>query len=189
MSAKLLIATPVSGEDDVMKIERVWAMPNKATFSIKPIGELVIAEMCNGVWIDPFSGGAQLATLTNDLNPEVVADFHMDALEWLQSFGRQQVQGVLYDPPYSVRQVAECYKNVGLPVTQETTRSSWYTNIKREIARIIEPGGKCISCGWHSNGIGADLGFEKTRILLVAHGGCHNDTIVTVDKKIQGTLL
>ncbi len=171
-----------------MKIERVWAMPNKSTFSIKPIKELLVEEIDAGVWVDPFSGGSTTACLTNDLNPDIVADFHMDAIEWLETFSNNQIQGVLYDPPYSVRQVAECYKNVGLPVTQETTQSSWYTKIKYEIARIIQPNGKCISFGWHSNGIGKNLGFTKTRILLVAHGGCHNDTIVTVEQKINTQL-
>ena len=32
---------------------------------------------------------------------------------------------LFYDPPYSLRQVAECYKSVGIEVTMETTQSSW----------------------------------------------------------------
>lgn len=43
-----------------------------------------------------------------------------------------------------------------------------------------------ITCAWNSGGIGAGLGFEQQEILLVAHGGWHNDTIVTVEKKIKG---
>jgi hypothetical protein len=46
-----------------------------------------------------------------------------------------------------------------------------------------EPGGKCITLAWNSQGTGKGLGFEITRILLVAHGGNRNDTIVTVDRK------
>lgn len=40
-----------------------------------------------------------------------------------------------------------------------------------------------ISFGWNSNGIGKKHHFDITRILVVAHGGHHNDTIVTVEKK------
>jgi hypothetical protein len=47
----------------------------------------------------------------------------------------------------------------------------------------LEPGGKCITLAWNSQGTGKGLGFEITRILLVAHGGNRNDTIVTVDRK------
>lgn len=44
-------------------------------------------------------------------------------------------------------------------------------------------GGKCISLGWNSGGVGEKNGFSITRILLVPHGSHHNDTIVTVEVK------
>lgn len=47
----------------------------------------------------------------------------------------------------------------------------------------IKPNGLAISCGWNSGGFGKMLGFEIVEILLVAHGGNHNDTIVTVERK------
>ena len=34
-------------------------------------------------------------------------------------------------------------------------------------------------------GDGKKYGFEIIEILLVAHGGWHNDTIVTVEKKVN----
>jgi len=34
-----------------------------------------------------------------------------------------------------------------------------------------------------------NLGFEITRILIVPHGGIHNDTICTVERKIQERLM
>lgn len=51
---------------------------------------------------------------------------------------------------------------------------------------IIKPGGKCIKCGWNSHLISD--GFEITRILLVNHGSHHNDTIVTVQRKMNQSL-
>jgi hypothetical protein len=36
-----------------MKIERVWSMPNKNTFEISPIKELLRDEVGSGVWIRP----------------------------------------------------------------------------------------------------------------------------------------
>ena len=35
------------------------------------------------------------------------------------------------------------------------------------------------------NGIGKTRGFETLEILLVAHCGNHNDTIITVERKIK----
>ncbi|MCH1645065.1 adenine-specific DNA methylase [Streptococcus suis] len=166
-----------------MFIERLWGFPSKNTFSIKPIAELLNQEVNDGLWIDPFANNSKLATITNDLNEEFDTDYHMDALDFLKMFGDGSVDGVLYDPPYSTRQISEVYKGVGLPVTKETTQSTFWTKQKEEVARILKPGGKAISFGWNSCGIGKKHNFEIVRILLVSHGGHHNDTIVTVEVK------
>lgn len=42
--------------------------------------------------------------------------------------------------------------------------------------------GICISCGWNTQGIGKCNGAVCKEILIVAHGGSHNDTLVTVDE-------
>lgn len=166
-------------------IQRQWAMPNKNTFDIKPIKELIQSELTNGTWIDPFANQNKLATITNDLNPTYDTNYHMDALDFLKTFQNESVDGVLYDPPYSPRQVTECYQGVGMNVTSETTRASFWSNQKKEISRIVKPGGKVITFGWNSGGIGRKYGFEITRILLVPHGGWHNDTICTVEVKVS----
>ena len=168
-----------------MRIERIWSMPNKNTFDIKPIKELLKEEVAGGLWIDPFANKNKVASITNDLNPECDTNFHLDALDFLKLFKDQEVDGILYDPPYSVRQVSECYKKYGIEVTQETTRSDWWTKHKVEISRILKLDGKVITFGWNSGGIGKTNGFDIQRILLVPHGGIHNDTICTVEKKIK----
>jgi hypothetical protein len=164
-------------------IERIWAMPNKHTFEIKPIGDLIREELTDGTWIDPFANRNKLATITNDLSLEYDTDYHMDALDFMKMFGDESIDGVLYDPPYSPRQVSECYNDVGYNVTWDTTKASFWGNHKREISRIVKVGGKVITFGWNSGGIGYKYGFEITRILLVPHGGWHNDTICTVEVK------
>ena len=114
-----------------MEINRVWAMPNKNTFSIKPIANLlerwVISQ--GGVIVDPFANGSKIATITNDLNPEFDTTYHMDALDFLKLLETSSCDCVLYDPPYSLRQVSESYKGFGIEVTQETTQASWLSLI------------------------------------------------------------
>ena len=166
-----------------MRIDRVWAMPSKHTFTIKPIAKLLQEEVLIGLWVDPFAGYNSPAKITNDLNPEVPTNYHLDAIDFLKLFDGESVDGVLYDPPYSLRQVVECYKGVGREVTQETTQSIWRSRHLDEIARILKPGGKVICFGWNSGGVGKTRGFEMTRVLLVPHGGSRNDTIVTVEIK------
>lgn len=96
-----------------MRVDRIWAMPNKWTFTIKPIAELLKEEINDGLWIDPFAGEHSPASITNDLNPDRPTTHHMDALAFLKTFDDNSVDGVLYDPPYSPRQVKECYDNIG----------------------------------------------------------------------------
>ena len=181
--ARKKITTKTKRVNENISIERVWAMPNKNTFDIKPINQLIKEELTDGLWIDPFANKNKLATITNDLSLEFDTDYHLDAFEFMKMFDTGSVDGVLYDPPYSPRQVSECYNNVGYNVTWDTTKASFWGNHKREISRIVKIGGKVITFGWNSGGIGYKYGFEIERILLVPHGGWHNDTICTVEIK------
>lgn len=168
-----------------MWIEREWAMPNKNTFDIPPIRRLLKEEVLldDGIWLDPFANKNRLATYTNDINPAYGTDYTMDALTFLQHFKKDSVFGVLYDPPYSPRQVAEHYKAVGRVVNMQTTQASFWARQKQAISKIVKCGGKVISFGWNSGGIGEKYGFKIKRILLVPHGSNHNDTICTVEIK------
>lgn len=67
----------------------------------------------------------------------------------------------------------------------KTTQSSFWGNLKKEISRITKEEGIVISFGWNSCGIGKTNGFEIIEILMVSHGGWHNDTIITVERKIK----
>ena len=165
-----------------MIINRIWQMPNSKTFSIKPIEEL-IHKYAYGKIIDPFANSNKLATITNDLDIQYDTDYHMDALDFLKMFDDNSVDGILYDPPFSPRQVSECYKDFGYNVTWDTTKATFWGNQKKEVKRILKVGGKVITFGWNSGGIGKTNGFAITRILMVPHGGWHNDTICTVEIK------
>lgn len=165
-----------------MKITRNWEMPNKNTFSIKCIYEL-INKWYNKNSIDPFANSNKIATITNDIDTDFNTDYHMDAIEFLKMFDDNSIDLVLFDPPYSPRQVSESYKKMGMSVNFETTNASFWSNMKNEISRIVKPSGICISFGWNTNGIGKNRNFEIEEILIVAHGGQHNDTICVVERK------
>lgn len=169
-----------------MKIERVWAMPSPNTFSIKPIRELVERHLCAGIWVDPFCRDSIFkprCTMTNDLNPKFAGTHNMDALDFLKSLPASSADGVLFDPPFSPRQVKEAYQGFG---PADTTRR-FYSSRKREAARILKMGGIAIVCGWNSLGLGRKNGMELEEILMVNHGD-QNDTIVTVGRKVSASL-
>ncbi len=170
-----------------MKISRTWAMPNKNTFSVSPIRDFVEKHLQQSIRsIDPFARNYAGATITNDLNPKTLAQYHEPACEFLRSFiGGELFDLVIFDPPYSLRQVKEMYQSIGIKKLSmaETHNVGRWTEEKDFIDRILKPGGYVLSFGWHSNGMGKKRNYKIQEILLVAHGSAHNDTICMSEQK------
>jgi len=167
-----------------LMIKRRWAMPSRHTFIIPPINKLVNYYVKDGIgWIDPFCGENSPAEITNDLNPNKKADYNLHAKEFAKLLPNKY-KGVLFDPPYSLRQVKECYDEIGVKTFKDDSQR-FPQNVKEIIAPKIQPNGIAITFGWNSQGFGKNLGFELIEILLVPHGRGHNDTIVTVERKFK----
>lgn len=171
-----------------MIFNRVFAMPSKDTFSIKPIGEFVRRYLRGSTRsIDPFARNCTWATVTNDLDPSTSAQYHLEAEEFLRERAMwfEMFDLGIFDPPYSPRQISECYKNVGLTIgMKETQNASLYRRVRDALDEVIAPGGIVISFGWNSNGMGKSRNYEIIELLLVAHGGGHNDTICIAERKL-----
>jgi hypothetical protein len=171
-----------------VKFSRVWAMPSKNTFSIKPVHEFINRyndkNLGSFLSIDPFANSSKLAKITNDLDPKFNCDYTLDALDFLKLFLDNSVDLVLFDPPFSPRQVSECYKRLGKTVNMQTTQASFWSKLKDEIARIVKPNGYALCFGWNSNGIGKTRGFELEEVLLIPSGSNHNDLICTAERKL-----
>lgn len=181
--------TVYAGNEETLdiKVTRVWAMPNHQTFKIGPIKKLleryITASGAN--WLDPFAGANSPAGMTNDHNPEMPTQYHMEALDFVTAANHEWgFTGILFDPPYSFRQISEHYKHVGMKATQWHTSMSFYEKVKSAACQKIKSGGYAISFGWNSNGFGKARGFKVIEIMLVAHGGSKNDTIVVVEQKL-----
>jgi len=171
-------------------------MPNSRTFTIPPIKEWIDKSLYgagekilwNAPGVDPFAANSYVGedllydTITNDLNPKFDTDFNKDALEFLKMFDDESVSHVIFDPPYSPRQLKECYDGIGQSLTDAKT--SVWSKWKDEIARITMPGGFVLSFGWNSVGMGINRGFQMQDILMVCHGSMHNDTICTKERKL-----
>ena len=151
-------------------------MPNRWTFTIKPIKKLLNRYCMEGIWCDPFAGRNSPAKVTNDIIEK--AGYNFDALRFLKFQTSNYYNGCLYDPPYSITQ-AKMYGK------KEFGSMKYWADCKNEIVRILKPGGIAICFGWNSMGLGKNRGFEMLEILLVPHGGSKNDTIVTVEKKLK----
>lgn len=170
----------------MIKIERLWTMPNRDTFSIKPIGNLVQKYLKNStISIDPFAGNNQWATYTNDLNPNTKADCHVYAVEFLQNLKTRGIKSdlIIFDPPYSLRQAKECYESFGKWVFEDTQHVGIWQTEKLLCNDLLLPGGFFLYFGWNTNGMGKKYGMEIVEILIVAHGRAHNDTLCLVEQK------
>lgn len=158
----------------------VWAMPSRWTFSIPPVAAFVARHTagCTSI-IDPFSGQSTIAHYRNDLGRG-----GEDAETFLAKLLADGVRAdaVLFDPPYSPRQIAECYKGIGRAVTQEDTQDgALRRKVRALLARLLVPDGIALSFGWQSTGFGR--GWHTHEILLVQHGGAHNDTICVAQSR------
>ena len=165
-------------------------MPNSDTFSVKPIGEFVKKYLAESkVSVDPFARNCNWAMFTNDLNPKTTAQSHLDAEVFLRNLQFADKPGivdlVIFDPPYSPRQISECYQEAGLKCgMKETQNASLYSRVRNAIPPILSKNGIVLSFGWNSSGMGKKHGFEIIEIMLCCHGGAHNDTICLSEKVV-----
>ena len=177
------------------KFSRVWEMPSADTFSVWPIREMVKRYLkASKMSCDPFARNSRFATIRNDLNPNTAAEHHMDAEDFLRMLSGKGIRCDLafLDPPYSPRQISECYQEAGLDCVMTDTQSSFYTRIKTALVDVLTDDATVLSFGWNSVGMGKKNGFDIAEIMLVCHGGVHNDTICLAERRrpnLQGRLL
>ncbi len=152
-----------------LQFNRVWAMPNKRTFKIKPIAELRLKEF---------------TTLDNICDP-FPFESKIDCFDYLKTIPDNSFDKGELDPPYTKRQVSEHYKKNNGFCTGWHTSAGWIAKVKSEMARVIKPGGKVITYAYNSSGIGKTRGFELQGGLIVSHGAEHNDTICTIETKLN----
>jgi hypothetical protein len=173
-------------------MKRVWAMPTADTFDCKPIGEFVRKYLVDSkISIDPFARNKLWCSFTNDLNPDTQAEVHWEASDFLRMLAERGYKAdlVLFDPPYSLEQCKRSYESVGRkPTMRDTQIWGRWTEAKNIISDLLEPDGIVLTFGWHSSGMGKKRGFEIIELLLVCHGGAHNDTICLAERRVQGRL-
>ena len=168
---------------ELIKTDRKFARASAWTFTIKPIKELLDRYVVGGEWGDPYAGYNSPATFTNDLDPLAPTTHHLEARDFANQLDDNSLHGVLFDPPYSYRQISEHYKSYGKTATAKDTSYNFYHRTMLALNPKIKEGGIAISFGWNSNGFPKKWGYEPVEYLIVAHGLHHNDTIVTVQRK------
>jgi hypothetical protein len=152
--------------------------PKRYTFEQPRLKEWV-ESWCRGKVLNLFAGKTRLKVdeIRNDIDKSMPADYHMDAYEFVKTWGGR-FDTVILDPPYNLRKAREKYdgKYVGS-----------FTKIRDILPRILKIGSRIITLGYDSVGI---KNTRKVAICLVCHGGDHDDTIGMVEELvgIQGNL-
>jgi len=164
----------------ITNFEYIWEPPKKYTFQMPGVCSFV-ERYSNGEVLNLFAGKTllNLKEIRVDINPEMPADHHQDAAEFVRSCGNM-FDTVILDPPYNIRKSREKY-NVGV----DTFYKGKLTIIKNLLLKILNPGARVISLGYDSVGMSASRGFKKIAICLVCHGGDHNDTICLVEEMTE----
>jgi hypothetical protein len=161
-----------------------WAMPNKYTFQIPQcynfISKHIMIQSENfgkhPIIIDPFCGTSKIANIRNDMRESGV-----DSLVWLKRLDPHVFDVVLFDPPYTPRQLKECYDDIGMAL-HDTTAGYW-GKLKDEIVRITAPEGIILSFGYGASQVGMKRGFKIYDGLVILHGGNHNATICMAEHR------
>lgn len=129
-----------------------------------------------GKVLNLFAGKVKLncGEVRNDLNTDMNAEYHLDALEFVKMWDGPKFDTVLLDPPYALRKSMEMY---------DGKICSPFNAIKNEIVNILVPEGIVITFGYHSNVMGGVRGFKQECILLMSHGGAIHDTIAVIERR------
>jgi len=163
-----------TNEDSIPAFDYIKCPLNKYTFKVRNIREWVESN-CEGKTLNLFAGITKLNIdeIRNDLDKEAIADYRLDALEFLRTWTGEKFDTVLLDPPYAFRKSMEMYKGI---------KCSPFKQLKDEIQNVLNPLGKVITFGYHSNTMGRNRGFKVEKIALFSHGGAIHDTIASVER-------
>lgn len=148
------------------KMTRLFSLPNKQPYKISHVKKL-FKKYVHGVTLDLFP-----------------FPYQQDALTTIQDHQDESIDCITFDPPYSNYQLKKQYEDKGIAMIK--ANRNYFGELFKEIKRVVKPGGYIVTLGWNSK---RASGFEFEEIILLNHGTMHNDTIITVQRKINHSLL
>ena len=130
----------------------------------------------NGKTLNLFAGKNKLNVdeIRNDIDKTMIADFHLDALEFVKQWKGHKFDTIVCDPPYAYRKSMEMYNG---------NYSSKFKQLADEIPRILKDNGKVITFGYHSTFLGKKRGYILDNLCVFAHGGSQHCTIGIIELK------
>jgi hypothetical protein len=150
--------------------------PRSYTFEMPKL-KFWIESQCIGKVLNLFGGKVRLNVdeISNDIDINMKTDYHMDVIEFVDSWKGKPFDTIVLDPLYNWRKAKEKYE--GRMIGQ-------YPQLKNKLLSIITKDAIVISLGYDTVGMSKSRGFEKIGICVICHGGDHHDTLCVVEKRI-----
>lgn len=162
------------------ELELITTNLRRYTFENKKIKQWVESESI-GKTLNLFAGKTKLDIdeVRVDKDELMLADFYMDALDFVKIYNGDKFNTVILDPPYSYRKGMEMYNG---------KYTSKFKLIADRLINIITDKTSIISFGYHSTFMGKKRGFYLHKLCVFAHGGAQHCTIGIVERRLLGGL-
>lgn len=144
---------------------------------------------------DPFAREGFVGKLpnciSNDLNPEFDTDYNLEFKDFARVMHMKQIAFdlVVFDPPYSLRQLKDHYDGIGKDLKLWQTHNMWGVG-KNYLSHHMPVGSIVISLGWTTAGFGKKRGFEKKAVHVFEQTAREDrySLFVVVEQKVQHKL-
>lgn len=155
------------------KLNLVHTNLRRYTFQSSKIKDWVESRS-KGRVLNLFAGKTLLSLLEirNDKDPNMPADYHKDALDFVLSYKGSKFNTIILDPPYSYRKSMEMYKG---------NYTSKFKLIADNLRKITTKNAHIISFGYHSTFMGKKRNYYLKELCIFAHGGAQHCTIGIVE--------
>jgi DNA modification methylase len=172
-----------------MKFEYFFEMPSKWTFKQKKLRKFILKYIPNdSIVLIPFAGKYRFPNrldntrfIYNDNNPEIEADYHLEAWDLDQVFENEYFDCIIADPPYSIFQFYAKYTKAKKEGKEADFKAD-YIKWKEVAYKMLKHSGIYIQLGYNSTGINLDLA-DKIALGICCNGSTHNDILILVQKK------
>ena len=147
------------------------------------------------LFVDPFANDSFTnylqGCITNDLNPKFNTNYNLEFKDFAHEMKEidHQFDLVIFDPPYSLRQLKDNYDGIGKDLKLWQTHNMWGEG-KDDLAQLVKVGGYVISLGWTTAGFGRKRGFSKREVHVFEQQAREDrySLFLVVEQKLQTKL-
>lgn len=147
------------------------------------------------LFVDPFANDSFTnflqGCITNDLNKKFNTNYNLEFKDFAYEMKElnHEFDLVLFDPPYSLRQLKDQYDGIGKDLKLWQTHNMWGEG-KDVLAHQVKLGGYVISLGWSTAGFGKKRGFVKKEVHVFEQVAREDrySLFLVVEQKLQSKL-